>query len=164
MSLGTGGRVSMATPWAGTTPVSSCQLAPSHWNRSVEKYSPEPPYLPWGWAHLKGREGWGLAVPLQNDLWRSAWICKDSLKQKINDPVWSARIHKDSQQEQQLIDKGSYKPGLVICSDQHTQAIRKHASKELPQRRGGANPLRPPRIITHALWGYLLTPQNTTRN
>ena len=112
----------------------------------------------------EGGVGTQAAAPLQNDLWRSAWIGKESLKQKLNDPVWSARIHKDSQQEQQLIDKGSHKPRLVVCNDQHNQAIRKHASKEPHQQREGAKPLRPPCIITHALWGNPLTPQNTTRD
>ena len=117
-----------------------------------------------GTSEGEGGVGTPVAAPLQIDLWRSAWIRKDLLKQKLNDPVRSARIHKDSQQGQQLINKGSYKPWLVICNDQHNQAIRKHASKEPHQRRGGAKPLGPPRIITHVLWGYPLTPQNTTRN
>ena len=89
---------------------------------------------------------------------------KDSLQQKLNDLVQSARIRKDWQQEHQVIDKGSYKRRLVMCNDQHSQAIRKHASKEPRQPREGAKPLRPPRIITRALWGYPLTPQNTTRD
>ena len=89
---------------------------------------------------------------------------KDSLKKKLNYSVGSARISKDSQQEQQLIDKGSYKPRLVMCNAQHNQAIYKHAIKEPHQRSGGAKFLRPPCIRTHALWGCLLTPQNTTRD
>ena len=61
----------------------------------------------------------------------------------------------DLQQEQQR---------LVICNNQHNQANRKHASKEPRQQRKRAKPLRPPRIITHVLWGYPLTPQNTARD
>ena len=95
----------------------------------------------------EGGVGTQVAAPLQNDLWRSAWICKDLLKQKLNDSVQSARIGKDSQQEQQLIE-GLYKPRLVICNDQHNQAICKHASKEPCQRKAGAKPLWPPCIIT----------------
>ena len=112
----------------------------------------------------KGGVGTQVPAPLQIDLWRSIWIHKNSLKQMLNDPLWSARIYKDSQQEQQLIHKGSYKPWLMIRNDQNNQTIRKHTSKEPCQRRGGAKPLWPPRIIAHALWGYLLTPQNTTCN
>ena len=82
----------------------------------------------------------------------------------LNDPLRSAGIRKDSQQESQLICKGSYKPRLVIPNNQQNQTIRKHASKEPHQRREGAKPLRPPRIMSHAFWGYPLTPQNTTHN
>jgi len=42
--------------------------------------------------------------------------------------------------------------------------IRKHASKEPCQRLRGAKPLQLPRIKSQALWGYPLTPQNTTRD
>ena len=110
--------VSMEIPWAGTTPASGCQLTPSHWTRSVEKYSPDPLYLSKRFETSEGEGGVGtqIAAPLQIDLRRSAWICKDSLINKmLNDPLRSARIRMDSQQEQQLIWKGSYKPQLVIC-------------------------------------------------
>ena len=70
----------------------------------------------------------------------------------FNNAKWSARICKDLQQEQQLISKGSYKPRLLIRNDQHNQRIRKHTSKEPRQHRGGAKPLRPPRIISCAHW------------
>mgnify|MGYP006973398717 FL=1 len=74
-------------------------------------------------------------------------------------------IHKDWQQEQQFICKGSYKPRLVIHNDEQNQMICIHASKEPCQGRGGAKPLQPPCIMSHALkWGYPLTPQNTTRD
>ena len=66
--------------------------------------------------------------------------------------------------QQQLICKGSYKSRLVIPNDQQNQTVRKHASKEPRQRRGGAKPLRSPRIMLHAPWGYPLTTQNTTRD
>jgi len=82
----------------------------------------------------------------------------------LNDPLRSAGIRKDSQQEQQLICKGSYKPRLVIRNNQQNQTIRKHVSKEPRRRGGGAKPLRPPRIMSNALCGYPLTPQNTTRD
>ena len=36
-----GMEVSMATPCMGTSPVSSCRLALSHWTRAVGKYSPK---------------------------------------------------------------------------------------------------------------------------
>ena len=128
------------------------------------KDSPDPPYLSQRFETSEWEEGVGtqVAAPLQIDLRSSVWICKDSLKQKLNDPVRSARISKDSLQEQQLICKGSYKPRLVIRKDQQNQTIRKYASKEPRQRRGGAKPLRPPRIMSHAVWGYPPTPQNTT--
>ena len=43
-------------------------------------------------------------------------------------PLWSGRIRKDSQQVQQLICKGSYKPLLVMCNDQQNQMFCKHTS------------------------------------
>jgi len=52
----------------------------------------------------------------------------------------------------------------VICCDPQNQMIRKHASKEPCQRLRGAKPLQLPRIKSQALWGYPLTPQNTTRD
>ena len=126
----TGREVSMATPWAGTTPASSYQLAPSHWTRSVEKYSPDAPYLPKRFETTEGEGGVGtqITASLQIDLRRSAWIHKDLLKQLLNDPLWSGRIRKDSQQVQQLICKGSYKPLLVMCNDQQNQMFCKHTS------------------------------------
>ena len=51
------------------------------------------------------------------------------------------------------------KPQLVICNDQQNHTIRKHTSEEPRHWRGGAKPLRPPRIMSHVLWGYPLTPQ-----
>ena len=56
----------------------------------------------------------------------------------------------------------SVKARINHGKDQQNQTIRKHASKEPRQRRGGAKPLRPPRIMSHAVWSYPLTPQNTT--
>ena len=76
----------------------------------------------------------------------------------LNDPLRSARIRMDSQQEQQLICKRLIKARLVIHDDQQNHTIRKHTSKESRQRRGGAKPLRAPRIMSDVLWGYPLTP------
>ena len=47
----------------------------------------------------------------------------------------------------------------MIRNNQQNHTIRKHTSKESCQRRGGAKPLRPPRFMSHVLWGYPLTPQ-----
>ena len=120
MSLGTGalkvGRgpehfrprqgVSMATPWEGTIPVSSCQLAPSHWTKSVEKYPPDhppPPILTKKSLKLlrEGRAG-SLIHSHTGKL-----ICSDQLESSkirekhmiiiIIDLLRSAWIHKDSQ-------------------------------------------------------------------
>ena len=41
-------------------------------------------------------------------------------------------------------------PGSAKSNDSQTVA-----SKEPRQRRGGAKPLQPPRIKSHALWGWL---------
>ena len=86
-------------------------------------------------ARFETTEGEGVvrtqvATPLQIDLWGSAWIRKDLLKDKLNDPLWSARIRKDSQQEQQFISKGLYKSRVVIHNDQQNQMICNHGSKE----------------------------------
>ena len=58
----------------------------------------------------------------------------------------------------------SVKGRKTTASDPQNHMIRKHTSKEPHQRRGGAKPLRPPRIMSHALWGYPLIPKNTTRD
>ena len=97
----------------------------------------------------EGGVGTQVAAPLQNDLWRSAWIRKDLLQQKLNEPVRSARICKDLQQEQQR---------LVICNDQHNQANRKHASKEPCQQRIRAEPLLPPCITNTCALGLSAEP------
>ena len=110
------------------------------------------------WRGGEGRVETQITAPLQIDLRRSAWICEDSLEQMLNDPLWSARSHKDLLQEQQLMCKGSYKPQLVIRYDQQIQTICKHASEEPCQRRGGAKPLRPPGIKSQALWGLSADP------
>ena len=153
----------MATLWVGTTPASSCQLALSHWSRSVENTHLTPILI----TRLETSEGEGgvgtqVAAPLLIDLWRSTWICKDWLKQMLNDLLFSSRIHKDSQQEQQLIYKGLYKPRQVI-----RRTIKQFANMQARSHTSegrGHIPWRPPHIVTHALWGYLLTPQNTTRD
>ena len=158
---------------AGRYPWQPCKWEPplqaaANWHRHTEPdrwknthLTPHTYHKVGNWRG--GRMGTQTATPLQVDLWRSAWIRKDSLKQMLNDPLRSARIHKDSQHEQQLICKGLNEPRLVIRNDQHNRTIRKHASKEPRQRRGGAKPLWPPRITTYALWGYPLTPQNAAR-
>jgi len=154
--------VSMAILWAGTTPASSCRLARSHWTRSVEKYSPDPSYLPktFETSEGEGRVGTQIAAPLQIYLQRSAWIRKDLLKQMLNDPLWSAKICKDLQQEQQLICKGSYKPRAVIRYDQQNQTIRKHASKESHQWREVPNPCDHP-ASRHKGFGVIRWPHKT---
>ena len=153
MRLGTGalsiGRRSRALqakagryPWQSREQEPPLQAA-ANWYRHTEpdqwKISTWPP------TRLETSEGEGgvgtqVAAPLQIDLRRSASIRKDSLKQELNDLVRSARIRKDLQQEQQLINKGLYKARLVICNHQHNQAIRKHSSMEPLQRKGGAKP------------------------
>ena len=142
-------------PLSGNHPCKQLPTGTVTLNQFSGKILTWPPILTTRLETSEGEGGVGtpVATPLQIGLWRSAWIRKDSVKQKLNDLLQSARIFKDSQQEQQLIGKGWNKPWLVIRNDQHNQAIRKHGSKEPRQWRGGVKPLQPPCIITHALWG-----------
>ena len=108
-------------------------------------------------SEREGKVGTEIGAPLQVDVRGSAWIRKDSLKQMLNDPLRSARIHKDSQKEQQLICKGSYKTRLAICNNQQNQTIRKHASKERRQRREALNPCDHP-ASCHMRFGVIRWP------
>ena len=71
----------MATPWVGTTPVGSCQLALSHWNQISGKILTWPPTYQKGLNPLKGREGCELeSTKIRSNTGKM--ICKDQLENK----------------------------------------------------------------------------------
>ena len=94
---GQGREVSMATPWTGTTPVGSCQLAPSHWNQISGKILIWPPYLPKRFETSEGKGGLGAWFARTPANW-SATISQNPQKFEHKTPaIWSATISSNLQ-------------------------------------------------------------------
>ena len=156
--------VSIATLWAGNHPCKQLPTCSIRLNQISGKILTWPPILiKKVWNIWRGGRGVDLnrCTSANNvDLRRSAWICKDSLKQMLNDLLWSTRIHKDWQQEQQLMCRGLYKPRLVIHNNQQNQVICKHASKEPRQQREVPNHCDHPES-SHMRFGVIHWPHKT---